>query len=373
MEPLSHAVAESVNTRQQGGIAATNLLELRITGMAMTKLGYWILSLIALIGGVGAAVFAPRWFGDHPAPVAKSVAPEQQISAPQTRPVKPDVKEAVPEFDVVRVEPTGEIVVAGRATPHALIVLLRGETQHGSASADAEGRFVMVPAALPPGNHELRLIATDRDGSKTSKQSVFVSVPQDRNGETIVALQAPDAPTINLKPVSQKQGERARVSIFAVDILSTGVMAASGSAEPGTELRFYLNDTFIANAKAASNGSWSLTVEKGLTPGLYRLRADEIGPDGKVVSRAEIQFDVPAIQASAPTNTVLASASPSNVVIPAVQTATVSRGDSLWRISQKIYGQGQRYSIIHGANAAQIRDPNLIYPGQVFVVPPKTP
>jgi nucleoid-associated protein YgaU len=47
----------------------------------------------------------------------------------------------------------------------------------------------------------------------------------------------------------------------------------------------------------------------------------------------------------------------------------VSRGDSLWRISQRIYGKGYRYTVIYGANQTQIRNPNLIYPGQIFVLP----
>jgi nucleoid-associated protein YgaU len=56
------------------------------------------------------------------------------------------------------------------------------------------------------------------------------------------------------------------------------------------------------------------------------------------------------------------------VIVPEVNTAIVARGDNLWRISRRIYGQGTRYTVIYGANA-QIRDPDLIYPGQVFVLP----
>jgi nucleoid-associated protein YgaU len=56
--------------------------------------------------------------------------------------------------------------------------------------------------------------------------------------------------------------------------------------------------------------------------------------------------------------------------VPSLGTATVIHGDSLWRISRKILGHGMRYTLIYEANASQIRDPNLIYPGQVFVVPP---
>jgi nucleoid-associated protein YgaU len=62
---------------------------------------------------------------------------------------------------------------------------------------------------------------------------------------------------------------------------------------------------------------------------------------------------------------------PGTIVIPDLSTAMVSRGDNLWRISRRIYGQGVRYTVIYGANQPQIRNPNLIYPGQVFVLPPE--
>ncbi len=59
------------------------------------------------------------------------------------------------------------------------------------------------------------------------------------------------------------------------------------------------------------------------------------------------------------------------MVVPKIATTTVSRGDSLWRLSQVSYGAGTRYAVIYKANREQIRNPNLIYPGQVFVVPAK--
>ncbi|RXL47215.1 LysM peptidoglycan-binding domain-containing protein, partial [Citrobacter sp. AAK_AS5] len=54
-----------------------------------------------------------------------------------------------------------------------------------------------------------------------------------------------------------------------------------------------------------------------------------------------------------------------------VRTQQVTRGDSLWRMSAKLYGSGLRYTEIYAANAGQIRNPNLIYPGQIFVAPEK--
>ena len=64
-----------------------------------------------------------------------------------------------------------------------------------------------------------------------------------------------------------------------------------------------------------------------------------------------------------------AAADPANPVVAAIDTAKVKRGDSLWRISRTVYGQGRRYTIIFNANDSQIRNPDLIYPGQVLVVP----
>jgi nucleoid-associated protein YgaU len=47
----------------------------------------------------------------------------------------------------------------------------------------------------------------------------------------------------------------------------------------------------------------------------------------------------------------------------------VQPGASLWRIARRTYGDGVHYSLIYEANQSQIRDPDLIYPGQIFTVP----
>jgi nucleoid-associated protein YgaU len=56
-----------------------------------------------------------------------------------------------------------------------------------------------------------------------------------------------------------------------------------------------------------------------------------------------------------------------------IATTIVSRGDSLWRISRATYGAGMRYAVVYKANRNQIRNPDLIYPGQIFVLPRKAP
>jgi nucleoid-associated protein YgaU len=197
----------------------------------------------------------------------------------------------------------------------------------------------------------------------------------------------------------------------------------------------------LAEVTAGHDGRWSVKIGKGLVPGHYAVRADQIDKSGNVVARAEVPFDyapaaapkeavaavspqpaptkemdkkiqalagpehetpatrsdagnvpkiaVPAGPAPAspapqqegfgktvaapPSDGFVASTNPSAAaVVPEIQTATVEKGNSLWRISRETLGHGTRYTEIYAANSSQIRDPKLIYPGQVLVIPGQT-
>lgn len=51
------------------------------------------------------------------------------------------------------------------------------------------------------------------------------------------------------------------------------------------------------------------------------------------------------------------------------KTYTVVKGDSLWNIAKKFYGNGSKYTIIRDANGNTIKNANLIYPGQILTIP----
>ena len=85
--------------------------------------------------------------------------------------------ELTPVFDIARIDPTGEAVIAGRAAPSASVELLRNGYVHDRAVADRSGQFVMVPPRLPPGDYELTLRSRQPDGKEaTSKRSVVVTL-----------------------------------------------------------------------------------------------------------------------------------------------------------------------------------------------------
>ncbi|MGY3694787.1 nucleoid-associated protein YgaU [Bradyrhizobium sp. USDA 3240] len=296
---------------------------------------------------------------------------------------------AVPEFDVVNIEPTGATVVAGRALPGATVELLRNGEVHDRAVADKSGQFVMVPHPLPPGNYDLTLRITHDGKQVTSKQSVAVALDAAASERPMVALMAPDKPIRVLSQPAPTSPASGKVAVEAVQAEPGGKLHVSAQATPGATVRLYLNDSLITSATADATGHLSVTINKGVTTGDYRIRLDDVDlGSGKVRARAEVPFNVPdttttasipvPAAASARTDgttpqlaaaTTAAVSSPSAVIVPKIATTTVARGDSLWRISQRALGAGQRYAVIYRANSRQIRNPNLIYPGQVFVMP----
>jgi nucleoid-associated protein YgaU len=307
-------------------------------------------------------------------------------------PALPESNDGVPTFDVARIEPTGEAVIAGRAAPGATVELLRDGEVHDRAVADKSGQFVLVPPKLPSGTYDLTLRSKAPDGTvATSKQHVTAALEPRSTERPVVALVTPDKPTIVLSQPGTPKPAGA-VIVEAVEIETGGKFHVSGQARPGATLRLYLNDSFITGVTAGSDGRFAVTINEGVAAGNYRVRVDEASGSGSVRARAEVPFSAPDTTASvtaqataskrpdgagprlaAAETTVLpdSGSPPSTVVVPKIATTTVSRGDSLWRLSQASYGAGMRYAIIYKANREQIRNPNMIYPGQVFVVPAK--
>jgi nucleoid-associated protein YgaU len=373
--------------------------------------------------------------------------PPPQLPPPQSLPPQPMATPDIPMFDTVRVEPSGDTVVAGHGPPQAKMALVAGDKVLAEVDADGAGNFVMVPPPLAPGNYVLALRSTGKDGATLdSHQNIIVSVPPKGQTNVVVALAEPGKPSVVLTDTANPPAPAAapqpsataqpEVSFKTAEV-DNGGFYASGAATPGAHLRIYLNGSALADVTAGSDGHWSLTVGKGVTPGHYAVRADAIDANGKVLARAEVPFDVPANVAEAsavalesasskpapPSPSVPSPSAPSppasqsaaetpapsqgaaetpapaqgageaanesgqeqvanapppptsntnDAVVAQIQTTTVVRGDSLWRISRKVFGHGIRYTLIYEANAKQIRDPSLIYPGQVFVLPHAT-
>ncbi len=292
-------------------------------------------------------------------------------SAPEVTQAEPQeaLLPEAPTFDVVRVDRDGSAVIAGRATPGAEVEVLSAPATPlpGTAvEADARGEFVALPdGPLAPGRYDLRL--RSRLGAEgdwvVSDQSVLVMVPN-RSG---VAEGEGASQGVTSVLLSDRPGEGARVlqspeglgltsgelAVQIIDYDEEGNLVIAGNAPPRARLFVYLDDTALADTLADAAGRWNVLPSDPVTAGSHSLRVDQIGEDGKVIARIEARF-----YRTAGEPTALASGE-----------ITVEPGNSLWRIARRTYGQGTRYTLIYQANKEQIRDPDLIYPGQIFILP----
>ena len=146
----------------------------------------------------------------------------------------------------------------------------------------------------------------------------------------------------------------AALAIEAVDYDAFGKFSVSGKADPGATVQLYLDNKMVGKATAGEDGNWAMEPTARMSQGEHTLRADQLGNTNNVLARVERPFTLDPAQANLKPGEV-----------------TVIVGNSLWRIARRAYGEGLLYTTIYEANRENIKDPNLIYPGQIFALPTK--
>jgi nucleoid-associated protein YgaU len=390
------------------------------------------------------------------APVAQAVAPVAQAVAPvaqaDARVAEAVVEPVVPSLDLVRIEPDGTALVAGKAPAGALISLMADAVEVAATTADPMGKFVaMFTLPQSASGQMLSMAVTMPDGTHvnspglvaiaTINPPVIVAEATPVTPEALVPAQdttaamtttaAASAATTAATTAAPTKTALA-VTDAGVKVLQNAAKLASGAVSldviaypsPATVqfggrgvadqfVRLYLNNAALGEAvPIAKDGSWSKTVD-GIAPRIYTLRVDQIDASGKVISRFETPFkrETPAALAAASavvaqavpevvpltepltdpvTGTVaapetvpalgvavvasnLGSATPAADLVaspaPSPVTVTVQPGFTLWRIAEQNFGSGVLYVQVFEANRDKIKDPDLIYPGQVFIIP----
>lgn len=307
--------------------------------------------------GIGVLVLivaaAALWFATMQRQAHNASAPAQPPAG------KTLADPSIPTFDIVRVDRRGTAVIAGRALPKAKVKILDGGKVIAEVAASDRGEWVAtIEEPLPPGSQEITLEAANPDGSvKRSDQAVVVVVPpRDAPGDELplVVLSEPGKGSRILQGPPGEVGA-GDLTLDSVDYDDKGAVILSGKAKPGLTVRPYLDGTLLGEATADAEGRWRLVPKGTIKPGTYTLRVDELGADGKVVQRVELPFE---------------RAEPSSLQAGNV---IVQPGNSLWRIARRTYGEGTAYAVIYRANEASIKDPDLIFPGQVLSLPKHTP
>ena len=131
-----------------------------------------------------------------------------------------------------------------------------------------------------------------------------------------------------------------------------GDLLVRGRAADRHAVRIYGNGRLL-DTVPVRKGTWRVSLARDRVADLSLFRFDEVGAAGQVTSRIEAPFRYTGERPQ-----VLRD-----------REIVIQRGDNLWRIAEQVYGEGLRYSVIYGANSELIRDPDLIYPDQVFTIP----
>jgi nucleoid-associated protein YgaU len=156
--------------------------------------------------------------------------------------------------------------------------------------------------------------------------------------------------------------------------MESNTLYVAGEAEPGTMVQVFAAGELIGEARAGEEGAWLLEAAAELPLGEIVIRAEaEAGDATTPIEVAETPFVrfpdsivLEPLSGAAVEDAALTEAAGE---LPTPAYIIIRRGDNLWRIARRNYGRGIKYHAIFEANRDKIRNPHLIFPGQVFIIP----
>lgn len=319
----------------------------------------------------------------------------------------------------------GAAIVSGLAHPNAQIELLIDGAAQAEGRTTASGEFAILADLAPnPSPSLMSLVMILEDGQRipspdvialgpitgplpvtalieaaSSGPATLASVMITEEGATILTPDAPtrddNTPSNSATPEAQTPTE---ISLEAITYPPGGKVQLVGAGEPGSFIRLYLDNQSKSETKVTSDGKWRADLSE-ITPGLYQLRADQLDTGGQVTSRIETPFlretqaalaqaaqiQTPQSEATAhpvdraPAQDAQGEAALDAPLEKAAELAAdpiaqpvqivVQPGHTLWAIAKGNLGEGTFYVQVWQANKERIRNPDLIYPGQIFTIP----
>ena len=259
-------------------------------------------------------------------------------------------------FDIVRISKNGDVVMAGKSEPNETIELLDGAEIIAEVSSDENGEWIWVSGfPIKSGIKKFKLqYKNNLNTSSLSDQTVIVLVDNEENSVPKVARVL----NSDVESIDMLNLEKINDSI-TLDVLSyspPGLVIISGRTIPNKEIEIFKSAEFLGNTKSNENGIWKFIIKKN------DYSNEEISIKAKINDETLIlTYNENEIQKRfKKTNFEFYD-----------DRIIVQKGNSLWRIARKTLGGGVFYIEIYKNNLRKIKNPNLIYPGQVFNIPIK--
>lgn len=235
--------------------------------MKKNNAGFWAFLGVVTAIVIGAFFLAPNIFKTNPESASQPTSQTNMVDATANAPEAPaatagegqglpaDAAKAesdaadpavasdswiTPSFDVLRVEPDGSTVIAGKAEPGTTLDIMNGETVIASTQVGSSGDFaVILDNPLPAGDYQLTLRITGTDGAvRLSEEVATVSIPETAEGELLAMVSKPGkASRIIAQPAAPAAPEPVEVAAAepASDAAETPAATADQPAAAGTD------------------------------------------------------------------------------------------------------------------------------------------
>lgn len=262
-------------------------------------------------------------------------------------PVVQTVENTVPSFDIVRIEPAGTLVIAGRWVPHQNISVVINGKIVATERTDSDGEFVYAPTRVfEPGNYTISLVGAAP--AVKSVENVFVYISPRGYKNSVSLLMTRSGSTMLQAPTMLADGD---LVVSKIDYLDTGRIVVTGDALPRLRVSLSLDNKYIGFARVSDHKHFGLGADVGeLETGKeYVLTVRLHDGDGRTVAQVGHRFTMPEMTGDDDTY------------------YTVRRGDCLWIIARNFLRRGVLFSIIAERN--NIENPDLIYPKQLLQIP----
>ena len=290
----------------------------------------------------------------------------------EVKPTREETAETM-KLEVVRVRPDGSLVIAGKGLPNSKIEILSNSEVIAVTTSDKVGDFVAVPEKqLNSGEYFLSFRQTTEDNKVViANKSVAINVTGKKDDVPIVAIvdsqgklgakviQAPglekkEQSNNTNKQTNAKTTQEPQIKILAITHDSkVGQLVLSGKAYSGVQVNAGFTGKETSSTKII-NDEWMLSIPGKLIAGKQKVFAVLLGKNGKVLSENSIIISGKSIE----------NANGKTLII-------VQKGDALWNIAYQRLGLGNRYIDIVELNKDKIKNPDLIYPKQLFIIPNK--
>ena len=267
------------------------------------------------------------------------------VPAPVVKKVVHNIK--MPEFDIVRIDKTGHVIIAGRWSPNKNISVVVNGKIIATELTNEYGEFA-YSSVLPwePGNYTIALLGADPEIKSNDKVFVYVSRRGAHNSVSL--LMTKDGSTVLQAPSVLYDGD---LVVSKIDYLSGGRVVVTGNALPRLRVSLTLNGKYMGFARVSDHKHFGLGADIGeLEVGKeYELGIRLHDGDGRTISHVSRKFVMPEMTGDEDTY------------------YTVRRGDCLWIIARNFMRRGILFSIIAERN--NIKNPDLIFPKQRLQIP----